>query len=251
MSTNVSMRELFEAGVHFGHLTRFREPKMEQFIYGAKNKISIIDLEKTKPLFNEALKFIEGIANHGGKILFVGTKNSAKSLIAEYAEKISMPYVTHRWLGGMLTNYKTIKQSIRRLNSLEKMQADGTSEKLTKKERLDMSRELEKLELSLGGIKKMSGLPDALFVIDAGYEKIAIQEANRLRIPVIGIVDTNSKPDGVDYLIPGNDDAMRAIKLYLGSVVNVIQDVQDKKKAAASQKFERDEFVAVSNKGEK
>lgn len=248
MTTNVSMRELFEAGVHFGHLTRFREPKMQDYIYGTKNKINIIDLEKTLPMLREALKVVQAIADRGGKILIVGTKRSATKLVSEYAEQCGMPFVNHRWLGGMLTNYKTIRQSIRRLKNFEKMQADGTLEKMTKKEGLTISRQLAKLENSLGGIKNMGGLPDALFVIDAGYEKIAIQEANRLRIPVIGVVDTNSAPDGVDYVIPGNDDAMRSIRLYLGTISDIVTSAQAEKKSAASKKFKKDEFVEVDPK---
>jgi small subunit ribosomal protein S2 len=216
------MREMLEAGVHFGHLTRFREPTMIPYLYCVQNGVHIINLEKTLPLFDRALRFVSKIAASNGKILFVGTKRSAKQLVAEYAKKCGMPYVDHRWLGGELTNYKTIKQSIRRLRDLETMSQDGTLNHLTKKEGLSLMRELEKLERSLGGIKEMGGLPDALFVIDVGNEKIAVKEANRLKIPVIGIVDTNHNPEGVDYLIPGNDDAMRAIDLYLKAVTETI-----------------------------
>jgi small subunit ribosomal protein S2 len=245
MSTpDVSMRTLFEAGVHFGHLSRFREPQMDEFIYGTKNKICIINLEKTLPLFKDAMSFVQDVANRGGKILFVGTKRSASKLVAEYAQKCGMPYVNFRWLGGMLTNYKTIRQSIRRLNTLNKMQEDGTMQLLTKREGLTIRRELEKLENSLGGIKTMGGLPDALFVIDVGNEKIAIQEANRLKIPVIGIVDTNSKPTGVDYIIPGNDDAMRSISLYLGTVSDIILKARENQKNVINKKMQED-FVEV------
>ncbi|HSX20929.1 MAG TPA: 30S ribosomal protein S2 [Gammaproteobacteria bacterium] len=243
-TTDVSMRTLFEAGVHFGHLARFREPQMSEFIYGTKNKISIINLEKTLPLFKEAMEFVSEVAGRGGKILFVGTKRSASKIIAEAAQKCAMPYVNYRWLGGMLTNYKTIRQSIRRLNTLTKMQEDGTINLLTKKEGLTIRRELIKLENSLGGIKTMGGLPDALFIIDVGHEKIAIQEANRLRIPVIGIVDTNSKPTGVDYMVPGNDDAMRSISLYANTVADIILKAREANKGIASKKFQ-EEFVEV------
>lgn len=241
------MRTLFEAGVHFGHLNRFREPSMAPYIYGSNNKINIIDLEKTLPLFIKAMEFVKKIAERNGKILFVGTKRAAKSIVAEYASSCSMPYVNHRWLGGMLTNYKTIRQSIRRMSSLQKMKEDGIADNLNKKELLTMSRSLAKLENSLGGIKEMAGLPDALFVIDAGYEKIAIQEANRLRIPVIAIVDTNSKPDGVDYMIPGNDDAMRAITLYVQTVAEIVNSVKDDKRhQAGASKKSKEEFAAVN-----
>jgi small subunit ribosomal protein S2 len=245
MSTSeVSMRAMFEAGVHFGHLARFREPQMSEYIYGTKNKISIINLEKTLPLFKTAMQFMSEVANRGGKILFVGTKRSASNLVAEYAEKCGMPYVNYRWLGGMLTNYKTIRQSIRRLHTLTKMQEDGTMDLLTKREGLTIRRELEKLENSLGGIKAMGGLPDALFIIDVGNEKIAIQEANRLRIPVIGVVDTNSKPSGVDYIIPGNDDAMRSIKLYLNTITEIVLKAKESQKSVINKKLQ-DDFVEV------
>jgi small subunit ribosomal protein S2 len=243
-TTEVSMRTLFEAGVHFGHLSRFREPQMSQYIYGTKNKISIIDLEKTLPLFKTAMAFIQDVASKGGKVLFVGTKRSASKIIAEAAQKCGMPYVNYRWLGGMLTNYKTIRQSIRRLNTLTKMQEDGTLQLLTKKEGLTIRRELAKLENSLGGIKAMGGLPDVIFVVDVGHEKIAIQEANRLRIPVIGVVDTNSKPTGVDYIIPGNDDAMRSISLYAGTVSDIILSARESNKSLAHKK-NQEEFVEV------
>lgn len=248
-TTEVSMRTLFDAGVHFGHLARFREPQMSEYIYGTKNKISIINLEKTLPLFRTAMDFINETANKGGKILFVGTKRSASKIIAESAQKCGMPYVNYRWLGGMLTNYKTIRQSIRRLNTLTKMQEDGTINLLTKKEGLTISRELAKLENSIGGIKAMGGLPDALFIVDVGHEKIAIQEANRLRIPVIGIVDTNSKPTGVDFIIPGNDDAMRSISLYTETVANIVLKARESSKSSANKKH-KDEFVEVDSAAE-
>ncbi len=248
-ATDVTMRALFEAGVHFGHLARFREPQMSEYIYTTKNKISIINLEKTLPLFKDAMEFVNEIASKGGKILFVGTKRAASKLVAEAAERCGMPYVNYRWLGGMLTNYKTIRQSIRRLNSLTKMQEDGTLQLLTKKEGLTIRRELVKLENSLGGIKTMGGLPDAIFIIDVGNERIAIQEANRLRIPVIGVVDTNSKPTGVDYMIPGNDDAMRSISLYLNTVADIILKAREANKGIANKKYQQ-EFVELEEPSE-
>lgn len=220
--TQVSMRDMLQAGVHFGHQTKYWNPKMAPYIFGARNKIHIINLEQTVPAFNDALGFIGRLAGNRNKILFVGTKRAAGKILKEQAERAGMPYVSHRWLGGMLTNYKTIRQSIKRLRDLEAQAADGTFDKLTKKEALMRSRDMEKLERSIGGIKEMGGLPDALFVIDVDHERIAIQEANKLGIPVIGVVDTNSDPDGVDYVIPGNDDAIRAIRLYVSAVADVI-----------------------------
>ncbi|TNC83977.1 MAG: 30S ribosomal protein S2, partial [Thalassolituus sp.] len=218
----VSMRDLLKAGVHFGHQTRYWNPKMGQYIFGARNKIHIINLEQTVPALNDALKMIEGMAAKNNKVLFVGTKRAAGKIIKEQAERSSMPFVAHRWLGGMLTNYKTIRQSIKRLRDLEAQQKDGTFEQLTKKEALMRSREMDKLERSIGGIKEMGGLPDAMFVIDVDHERIAVQEANKLGIPVIGIVDTNSNPDGIDYVIPGNDDAIRAIQIYVSAAADAI-----------------------------
>lgn len=220
----VSMRDLLKAGVHFGHQTRFWNPKMGKFIFGARNKIHIINLEHTVPALNDALSFVKKVGANKNKVLFVGTKRSASNIIREEASRVGMPYVAHRWLGGMLTNYKTIRQSIRRLRELETQKSDGTFEHLTKKEVLMRTREMEKLEKSIGGIKDMGGLPDALFVIDVDHERIAIQEANKLGIPVIGVVDTNSNPDGVDYVIPGNDDAIRAIEIYVKSAVDAIAE---------------------------
>lgn len=219
---SVSMRDLLKAGVHFGHQTRYWNPKMGRYIFGARNKIHIINLEHTVPAFNEALDVIQRLASNRNKILFVGTKRAASKIVQEEASRANMPYVNHRWLGGMLTNYKTIRQSIRRFRDLETQRDDGTFDKLTKKEVLMRTREMEKLERSIGGIKEMGGLPDALFVIDVDHERIAIKEANKLGIPVIGIVDTNSDPDGVDYVIPGNDDAIRAIEIYAKSVANAV-----------------------------
>ncbi|WP_226664922.1 30S ribosomal protein S2 [Microbulbifer aggregans] len=218
----VSMRDMLQAGVHFGHQTRYWNPKMGQFIFGARNKIHIINLEHTVPAFNEALQIIKGMAAQKKKVLFVGTKRAAQKSIKEQAERAGQPYVSNRWLGGMLTNYKTIRASIKRFRDLEIQSQDGTFEKLTKKEALMRTRTMEKLERSIGGIKDMGGLPDALFVIDVEHERIAIQEANKLGIPVIGIVDTNSSPEGVDYVIPGNDDAIRAIKLYTTAVADAV-----------------------------
>ena len=220
MTTQVSMRELLQAGAHFGHQTRYWNPKMEQYIFGARNKIHIINLEHTVPAFNEALAYVHTLASNKNKVMFVGTKRAAGKIVKEQAERAGMPYVSHRWLGGMLTNYKTIRASIKRLRDYEAQQTDGTFEKLTKKEALMRTRAMAKLERSIGGIKDMGGLPDALFVVDVDHERIAITEANKLGIPVIGIVDTNSNPDGVDYIIPGNDDAIRAIKLYVASVAD-------------------------------
>ena len=220
----VTMRQMLEAGVHFGHQTRYWNPKMGQYIFGERNKIHIINLEQTLPMFNDSLNFIGKMASKGGKILFVGTKRSAREAVQEAAISCKMPYVNHRWLGGMLTNFKTVKQSIRRLKELEKMSEDGTFQKIGKKEVLMLSREREKLERSLGGIKDMKGLPDAIFVIDVGYEKIAVQEANTLGIPVIGVVDTNNSLEGIDYVIPGNDDAIRASQLYVSAAADAVNE---------------------------
>jgi len=210
------MRQMLEAGVHFGHQTRYWNPKMAPYIFGQRNKIHIINLEKTLPLYNDAMNFIGKLASNGGRVLFVGTKRAASNVIKEEAERCGMPYVDHRWLGGMLNNYKTIKLSINRLKELEAMAADGSMEqKFNKKEALGLKRQLEKLERSVGGIKNMRGIPDAMFVVDTGHEDIAVAEARKLGIPVIGVVDTNNDPDLVDYIIPGNDDAIRAIQLYV------------------------------------
>ena len=240
--SHVSMREMLQAGVHFGHQTRYWNPKMAPFIFGARNKIHIINLEHTVPAMNNALDAIAKMAANKNKILFVGTKRAASKIIGEQAARAGMPFVSHRWLGGMLTNYKTIRQSVRRLRELEAQSQDGTFDKLTKKEALMRRRDMEKLERSIGGIKDMSGLPDALFVIDVDHERI--QEANKLGIPVFGIVDTNSNPDGVDFVIPGNDDAIRAIKLYVTAVADVAIN------AAANDVVAKDEFVEVAPEGE-
>lgn len=220
--SQITMREMLEAGVHFGHQKRFWNPKMEQYIFGARQRVHIINLEKTLPLFLDAVNYLGKSASKKGKILFVGTKKAAQEAIKEEAIRAGMPYVNHRWLGGMLTNYKTVRQSIKRLKDLEKMQEEGLLERLSKKEGLMKLREMEKLEKCFGGIKNMNGLPDIMFVIDTGYEATAIEEARRLGIPVVAIVDTNSNPDHVDYVIPGNDDAIRAIRLYLKGIVDAI-----------------------------
>lgn len=245
--TQLSMREMLQAGVHFGHQTRYWNPKMAPYIFGARNKIHIINLEHTVPAANEALAFIKSIANGKNKVLFVGTKRAASKIVKEQASRSGMPYVSHRWLGGMLTNYKTIRQSIKRFRDLETQQADGTFEKLTKKEGLMLTREMEKLERSIGGIKDMGGLPDALFVIDVDQERIAIQEANKLGIPVVGIVDTNSNPEGVDYIIPGNDDAIRSIKLFVSAVADTCLAG---KAEASGAPVVKDEFVEVAEVAE-
>lgn len=220
--TQVSMRDLLQAGAHFGHQTRFWNPKMGPYIFGARNKIHIINLEHTVKAFNDALTYVNGLAAKRNKILFVGTKRAASSVISEQAKRAGMPYVDHRWLGGMLTNWKTLRQSITRLKELEQQAEDGTFAKLTKREALERTRAMEKLERSLGGIKDMGGLPDAIFVVDVDHEAIAIKEAKNLGIPVIGIVDTNSNPDNVDYIIPANDDAIRAVTLYVTAVADAI-----------------------------
>ncbi len=242
---NVTMRQMLEAGVHFGHQSRYWDPKMAQYIFGERNKIHIINLEKTLPLYNDAMNFVSKLASKKGKILFVGTKRQAQELIKSEAERCNMPFVNHRWLGGMLTNYKTVKQSIKRLKDIEQMQADGSFERLSKKEGIMLSREMTKLDRSLGGIKDMGGLPDALFVIDVGHEKIAISEANKLGIPVIAVVDTNSSPDGIDYVIPGNDDALRAITLYTAGAANSVLDSKGSSGSASSD-VDANEFVEVA-----
>lgn len=237
----VSMRDMLKAGVHFGHQTRYWNPKMKQYIFGARNKIHIINLEQTVPMFNDALSFLQHTAANNGKILFVGTKRAAADSIKEISLSCNQYYVNHRWLGGMLTNWKTVRQSIKRLKDFEAQSQDGTFEKLTKKEALMNTREMEKLEKSLGGIKNMGGLPDVLFVIDADHEHIAIKEANNLGIPVVAVVDTNSNPDGVDYVIPGNDDAIRAIQLYLGAAAAAIGE--GRQQSGAPVASAQDEFV--------
>jgi len=242
--SKVSMKDMLQAGVHFGHQTRFWNPKMSQFIFGSRNKVHVINLENTVPAFNEALDVLRAEAAKGNQVLFVGTKRAANKIIKEQAERCGMPYVSHRWLGGMLTNYKTIRASIRRFRDLETQQNDGTFDKITKKEVLMRTRMKDKLENSIGGIKDMNGLPDILFVVDVDHERIAINEANKLGIRVVGIVDTNSDPDGVDHIIPGNDDSIRAIKLYAASVADAILEG----KSQAAPVTSKDEFVEVEEK---
>lgn len=241
---SVNMRDMLKAGVHFGHQTRFWNPKMKPFIFGARNKIHIINLEKTLPLLNDALNFTNKLAASNNKVLFVGTKRAAQKTIKEQAIRCGMPYVDHRWLGGMLTNWKTIRQSIKRFRDLEAQSLDGTFDKLTKKEALMRAREMEKLERSIGGIKDMGGLPDALFIVDVDHEDIAIQEARKLGIPVIAVVDSNSNPDGVDYVIPGNDDAIRAIELYVTAIADSI--LEGREYADNAKPADKDGFVEVS-----
>jgi small subunit ribosomal protein S2 len=237
----VTMRQMLETGVHFGHQTRYWNPKMAPFIFGARSSIHIINLEKTLPLFNDAMNFVGKIAAKKGTILFVGTKKAARQTVVEEANRCGMPYVNHRWLGGMLTNFKTIKKSINRLKELEAMTADGTiNQRFNKKEALGMQREMEKLERSVGGIKEMRGVPDAVFVFDVGYEKNAVSEAKKLGVPVIGIVDTNNSPELVDYMIPGNDDSIRAIKLYCQTASAAVLEAK-----AANLGGVKDDFVEM------
>lgn len=246
---SVTMRQMLEAGVHFGHQTRFWNPRMAPFIFGQRNKIHIVNLEKTMEKYLEAMNFVRKLAANRGTILFVSTKRQAREIIAEEAQRAGMPYVDERWLGGMLTNFKTVKQSIKRLKELEAVVADGSLEQLSKREALSLTRELEKLHKSIGGIKDMDGLPDALFVVDVGYHKIAVTEAQKLGIPVIGVVDTNHSPDGIDYIIPGNDDSSRAIRLYARGVADAVLEGRNQviqEIVAASS----DEFVEVEEEAE-
>ena len=224
--SNVTMREMLEAGVHFGHQTRFWNPKMAPFIFGERNKIHIINLEQTMPMCRDAVNYLGKVAAKKGKVMFVGTKRAASDSIKEEALRCGMPFVNHRWLGGMLTNFRTVRASIKRLKELEDMEASNNYEKISKKEILNLSREREKLDKTLGGIKEMGGLPDVLFVVDVGYEKIAVQEATKLGIPVVGIVDTNNSPENIEYIVPGNDDSMRAIKLYTRMVADAVLDAK-------------------------
>jgi small subunit ribosomal protein S2 len=243
---SMSMRQMLEAGVHFGHQTRFWNPKMAPFIFGERNRIHIINLEKTLPLYNEAAGFIRQVVADGGRILFVGTKRSAREAVKQAAARCGMPYVSHRWLGGMLTNFKTVRGSIKRLLTLDEMTANGTLEQHSKREAQGLRRERDKLERSLGGIKEMDSLPDVLFVIDVGHEKIAIHEAKKLGIPVVAIVDTNCAPDDVDYVVPGNDDAMRAIALYAEGIADA---ALDGKSALPEVPAGEDEFVELDEEG--
>ncbi|GAB3683390.1 30S ribosomal protein S2 [Salinisphaera aquimarina] len=220
--SQISMRQLLEAGVHFGHRTRYWNPKMAPYIFGHRNKIHIINLEETLPLFKDAYNYISRLSANGGNVMFVGTKRAAREAIGKQAERCGMPFVNHRWLGGMLTNFKTVKNSIQRLHDLEKMIEDGSILKLNKREGLDLHRERDKLERGIGGIKEMTSLPDALFIVDVGFEKIAVDEARKLGIPVIAVVDTNCSPEGIDVVIPGNDDAIRAIRIYTEMVADAV-----------------------------
>lgn len=243
----ITMRQMLEAGVHFGHQTRYWNPRMAPYIFGARGKIHIINLEKTLPLFTDAMNFLSGMAQKRGNILFVGTKRSARDAIKEEAARCGMPYVSHRWLGGMLTNFRTVKQSIARLKELEAMNSDGSLQKRVKHEILTLSREQQKLDKSLGGIKNMNGLPDALFVIDIGHENIAVLEAQKLGIPIIAIVDTNYDPKGIDYAIPGNDDAIRAVQLYTRAAADAV--LEGKAAAPITVNSTKDEFVETDAEG--
>ena len=245
--SNVTMRQMLEAGVHFGHQARFWNPKMAPYIFGERSKIHIVNLEKTLPLYNDALNFIGKLVANKGTVLFVGTKRSARDTLRAEAERCKMPYVNHRWLGGMLTNFKTVRQSIKRLKDLEAMEQDGTFDKLNKKEALMLTREKEKLDRSLGGIKDMNRLPDAMFVVDVGHEKIAIAEAKKLGIPLVGVVDTNNSPDNIDYVVPGNDDSIRAIQLYVQGVADAVEEGRSAMAQVGGSK--EDEFVEVAGEG--
>jgi small subunit ribosomal protein S2 len=242
------MREMLECGVHFGHQTRYWNPRMAPYIFGHRNKIHIINLEKTLALYIDALKFVRQLTSNKGSILFVGTKRQARDIIREEAQRCQSPFVDYRWLGGMLTNYKTVKQSIKRLKDMEAMVQDGSLDKLPKKEALNTQREIEKLDRSLGGIKDMAGLPDAVFVVDVGYHKGAIAEARKLSIPVVAVVDTNHNPEGVDYLIPGNDDSSRAIRLYARGVADAVLEGRTQ---VIREITSEEEFVEVEDEAEK
>jgi len=237
------MRQMLEAGVHFGHQTRFWNPKMAPYIFGARNKIHIVNLEQTLAKYNEAMTFVRRLSANKGNILFVGTKRQAREIMAEEATRCASPYVDQRWLGGMLTNFKTIKQSLKRLKEMEAMCDDGSLERLGKKEALMLTRELDKMHKSIGGIKEMASLPDALFVIDVGYHKIAITEASKLGIPVVAVVDTNHSPDGVDYVIPGNDDSSRAIRLYARGVADAVLEGRSQFVKEILEAVSGDEFI--------
>jgi small subunit ribosomal protein S2 len=241
--TTVTMRQMLEAGVHFGHQTRYWNPRMAPFIFGARSNIHIINLEKTLPLFSDAMRYLEQVAANRGKILFVGTKRTTRKVIEDEAIRCGMPYVNYRWLGGMLTNFRTIKQSITRMKELDGMRADGRLHRFSKKEALGMLRELEKLEHNLGGIRNMEKLPDVMFVMDVGYEKNAVAEAHKLGIPVVGIVDTNNSPAGIDYIIPGNDDSIRAVQLYAQSAATAV--LQGKASGLVDVGSGEDEFVEM------
>ncbi len=248
MST--TMRQMLEAGVHFGHQTRYWNPKMAPYIFGHRNKIHIINLEKTMVMYQEAMKFVRQLSSNKGAILFVGTKRQAREIVREEAERCGAPYVDYRWLGGMLTNFKTVKQSIKRLKDMELMAQDGSLERLPKKEALQYQREIAKLQRSLGGIKVLDALPDALFVIDVGYQKGAVAEARKLGVPVIGVVDTNHSPDGIAYVIPGNDDSSRAIRLYARGVADAILEGRNQSVQEIIGGATGDEFVEVEDQAE-
>src|ERR1044072_8024305 len=242
---SVTMRQMLEAGVHFGHQTRYWNPKMADYIFGQRNKIHIVNLEKTLAMYNDAMKYVRQLASNRGTILFVGTKRQARQIVAEEAQRAGMPFVDHRWLGGMLSNFKTVKQSIKRLKDLDAMKADGTFERMSKREALSLQRELDKLEKSLGGIKDMTALPDAIFVIDVGYHKIAVTEAKKLGIPIVPVVATNHNPDPIAYVIPGHDDSSRAIRLYARGVAGAVREW--KSRTIQEIVTSGDEFVEVAD----
>ncbi|QHE92359.1 30S ribosomal protein S2 [Pandoraea fibrosis] len=245
---SVTMRQMLEAGVHFGHQTRFWNPKMAPYIFGHRNKIHIINLEKTLPMYQDALKYVRQLAANRGTILFVGTKRQAREIVAEAAGRAGMPFVNNRWLGGMLTNFKTLKSSIKKLKDMEQALEAGEQERMSKKEALLFDREMAKLQKSIGGVKEMGGMPDAIFVVDVGYHKIAITEANKLGIPVIAVVDTNHSPEGVDYVIPGNDDSSKAVELYVQGVADAILEGRANavKEVVEAVRGDGDEFVEVN-----
>jgi len=246
---SVTMRQMLEAGVHFGHQTRYWNPKMAPYIFGHRNKIHIINLERTLELYQGAVKFVRQLAGNKGTILFVGTKRQAREIVREEAMRCGMPFVDHRWLGGMLTNFKTVKQSIKRLKEMAQMSEDGSLERMSKKEALGIQRDLAKLQRSLGGIKDLTSVPDAMFVIDVGYQKGAIAEARKLAIPLVGVVDTNHSPEGIDYVIPGNDDSSRAIRLYARGIADAVLEgrTQAVEEIVAAS---RDEFVEVNEEAQ-
>jgi small subunit ribosomal protein S2 len=246
----VSMREMLEAGVHFGHQTRFWNPKMSQYIYGSRNKVHIINLDKTLPLFNDALKYVRTLSANRGTVLFVGTKRQSRETIAAEAARAGMPYVNSRWLGGMMTNFKTLKASIKKLKDMEVQVEAGELEKMTKKEGLLFEREMAKLERSIGGVKNMPGIPDAIFIVDVGYHKIAVAEAKTLGVPIIAVVDTNHSPEGLDYVIPGNDDSSKAVALYAAAVADAVLEGRAtavKETVEAVRGDQGDEFVEVAS----
>ncbi len=242
---SVTMRQMLEAGVHFGHQTRYWNPKMAEYIFGQRNRIHIVNLERTLEKYNDAMKYLRQLAANRGTVLMVGTKRQAREILAEEAQRAGMPYVDHRWLGGMLTNFKTVKASIKRLKDLETMAGDGTFDRMSKREALQLKRELTKLQQAMGGIKEMNALPDAMFVIDVGFHKIAVTEAKKLGIPIVGVVDTNHSPEGIAHVIPGNDDSSRAIRLYARGVADAI--VEGRSQAVQEIVKSGDEFVEVAD----